>query len=66
MTTDEFDNPIADFLRARGHTDAEVKKILAHVKQYDIQTQHDSAMDSLADGRFSLDDIIKQALAKSD
>jgi hypothetical protein len=49
-------------LKERGHTDEEIKLILAKVRQYDQRTLHDSVMDSIGAGRMNLDALIKEAL----
>jgi hypothetical protein len=57
---------LADFLRAEGHSDAEVGKILARVSQYETQVQHDSIMDSIGNGTLDLAALIKEALGEGD
>ncbi|MBI1314343.1 hypothetical protein GC176_23860 [bacterium] len=53
---------LADFLRERGHTELEVEKIIAHVREYEAETQLYSVMDSIADGHLNLTNIISEAL----
>ena len=61
---DQYDE-LADFLRAEGHAQAEVDKILARVRQYEVQVQHDSIMDSIGNGTLDLAALIKEALGES-
>jgi hypothetical protein len=65
MSDDGWYNELVDFLESKGYTEDEVAKILDQVKQYDLQTQHDSVMDSLDGGGFDLDAIIQDALKDS-
>ena len=66
MADDPWYDQLVAFLRSRGYIDAEIEKIIARVKQYDLQTRHDSIMDSIDSGEFDLDAIIKEALDGSD
>ena len=66
MTGSDWHDDLAQLLKERGHTDAEVQKILARVEKYDAEVQHDSVMDSIADGRFDLAAIIEEALNEPD
>ncbi len=54
---------LVKLLKERGHSDEEIKLILAKVRQYDERTMHDSVMDSIGAGRMNLDALIKEALA---
>jgi hypothetical protein len=49
-------------LRGAGHSADEIEKILARVRAYEDQIQHDSIMDSIGDGSLDLAAIIKEAL----
>ena len=62
MTSSEDQAALIKLLKERGHTDEEVKLILARVRQYDERTLHDSVMDSIGAGRMNLDALIKEAL----
>ena len=53
------------YLRGLGQTEAEIEKILARVRQYEIETQHDSIMDSIGNGTFDLSALIKEALGEN-
>ena len=53
---------LIEYLHAEGHTDAEIEKILARVRQYELETQHDSIMDSIGNGTLDLAALIKEAL----
>ena len=57
---------LANYLRNDGHTDEQVAKILKVVRRYDLSTQHDSVMDSIASGKLSLSSIIKEAIGESE
>jgi hypothetical protein len=60
----EYDE-LTDYLRGLGQTDAEIELILARVRQYEFETQHDSIMDSIGNGTFDIAAIIKQALGEA-
>ena len=62
MTSIEDQAALIKLLKERGHTDEEIKLILARVRQYDERTLHDSVMDSIGAGRMNLDALIKEAL----
>jgi hypothetical protein len=61
----EYDE-LTEYLRGLGQTEVEIEKILARVRQYEFETQHDSIMDSIGNGTFDLAALIKDALAESD
>lgn len=50
------------FFEERGHSPEEVRKIMGKVRQYDRITTHDSIMDSIAAGGFSIDQFVREAL----
>lgn len=58
---DEYPELI-EYLRGLGQTDAEVEKIIARVRQYEFEIQHDSIMDSIGNGTFDIAKLIKEAL----
>jgi len=59
----EKENPeIVSYLQDQGFSPDEVVKIVAKLQSYDDQMRHGSIFDSLEDGSFSLDKIIKEAL----
>lgn len=62
MESEEDFSVLVQWLKDRGHTDEEIKKVLEKVRQYEDKTQHDSIMDSIGAGRLSLDAIVKEAL----
>jgi hypothetical protein len=62
MSADDWYDDLIDFLDAKGHTKDEIGKIVDKIKEYDLQTQHDSVMDSLDAGSFNLSEIIDEAL----
>jgi hypothetical protein len=53
------------YLRGLGQSDAEIELILARVRQYEVETQHDSIMDAIGNGTVDLEAIIKEALGES-
>ena len=55
---------LTEYLRGLGQTDAEIEKILARVRQYEVETQQDSIMDSIGNGTFDLAALIKEALGE--
>ena len=57
---------LTEYLRGLGQTDAEIEKILARVRQYEVETQHDSIMDSIGNGTFDLAALIKEALGENE
>ena len=57
---------LTDYLRAEGHSDVEIEKILVRVRQYELETQHDSIMDSIGNGTLNLSALIKEALEQRD
>ena len=57
----EYDELI-DYLRREGQTDAEIEKILARVRQYEVEMKQDSIMDAIGDGSIDLAALIKEAL----
>ena len=60
----EYDE-LTEYLRGLGQTDAEIEKIIARVRQYEVETQHDSIMDSIGNGTFDLAALIKEALGET-
>jgi hypothetical protein len=61
----EFDE-LTEYLRGLGQTDAEIEKILARVRQYEVEMQHDSIMDSIGNGTLDLAKLIKEALGETE
>lgn len=61
---DEYDE-LTEYLRGLGQTDAEIQKIIARVRQYEVETQHDSIMDSIGNGTLDLAALIKEALGET-
>ena len=56
---------LTEYLRGEGHTEAEIIAILKRVRQYEVETQHDSIMDSIGNGTFDLAALIKEALGEN-
>ena len=57
---------LIEYLRAEGHSNVEIEKILVRVRQYEVQTQRDSIMDSIGNGTLDLAALIKEALGEQD
>jgi hypothetical protein len=57
---------LTEYLRGLGQTDAEIKKILIRVRQYEVEMQHDSIMDSIGNGTLDLAALIKEALGETE
>jgi hypothetical protein len=55
---------IVEFLTNRGYLPVEIDKILAKLVNYDEKTVNDAVFDSIGHGTFTLDEIIRQALAE--
>lgn len=55
---------IVEFLTNRGYSQVEIDKILAKLANYDEKTVNDAVFDSIGQGTFTLDEIIRQALAE--
>jgi hypothetical protein len=53
---------IAQWLKDKGHTEAEVQKILANLAKRDHETLSDAVFDSIGGSGQSLDDLIREAL----
>lgn len=62
MSQDDDYLQLADFLRERGHSEEELVKIIARVKDYEQETQTDSVMESIGAGNLDLVSIINEAL----
>jgi len=60
---DQDHSEILSYLSERGFSDEEIEKIVAKLKEYDEQMRHKSVFDSLEDGNFNLEKIIKEALS---
>ncbi len=63
MTQDDDYIQVRDFLRERGHSEWEIVKIVARLKQYEDETQLNSIMDSIGAGTLDLNTLINQALS---
>ena len=55
---------IVDWLKQRGYQEGEIAKIMARLADHDDKTIHEAVFDSIGRGTMSLDDIIREALAK--
>jgi hypothetical protein len=56
---------LSEYLRVEGYSEAEIKSILARVRRYEFEMQHDSVMDSIGNGTFDLAALIKEALEEA-
>jgi hypothetical protein len=56
---------LTEYLRGLGQSDAEIELILKRVRQYEVETQHDSIMDSIGNGTFDIAALIKEALGEA-
>ena len=54
------------YLVEQGHTEEEIAKILRRLAQYDEETTIDSVMESMADGKSDLANMIREILHESD
>lgn len=54
--------PLIVWLEERGHTPAEIEKILAKVAEYDAQMVHDSIFDSISTGTIDIEKLVREAL----
>jgi hypothetical protein len=59
-----FQQELAGMLQERGYSEEDVKKVLDHVRQYEIETRTDSVMDSIAKGSFDIVAIVNAALGE--
>ena len=66
MDESDWEEELADLLGDKGHNATEIQKIIARVRQYEIEMQVDSVMDSIDAGRFDLAAIIAEALREPD
>lgn len=62
---DEYQE-LTDYLRGEGHLAIEIDAILARVRQYEVEMQHDSIMDSIGNGTLDLAALIKEALGETE
>ena len=56
---------IAQWLHERGHSPEAITKILAKLEDFDDRISRESLFDSVANGDFDLDALIKDALGDS-
>ena len=66
MAESDWEAELAEMLAEKGHSSTEVQKIVDRVRQYEVEMQVDSVMDSIDAGRFDLAAIIKEALGTPD
>lgn len=62
MASDRLHEDMLRWLREKGHSDEEIEGILARVRQYENQVQHDSVMDSIATDSFNIGAYIDEVL----
>ena len=58
-TFDELD----EYLYKQGYSRTEIRKIIGKLEDYEKATVHDSIFDSLENGTFSLESVIREAIA---
>jgi len=56
---------VVEWLKAKGHTQPEIEKILEGIRRYEQETQTDSLMESYGKGGMTLAAIIEEALGKA-
>lgn len=66
MPDDQEYPELIEYLRGLGQTDVEIEKIMVRVRQYELETRHDSIMDSIGNGTFDIAKLIKEALGESE
>lgn len=54
---------LVQWLESQGHSDLQIRRILAKVAEYDSQTLHESIFDSIDSGDFDIAKLIDEALA---
>jgi len=64
MSDDSQHEELIQWLKGEGHGEEDIAKIMDRVRQYDVETMHDSIMDSIAMGKIDLAKIIDEALSK--
>lgn len=62
MAESDWETELAELLADKGHNSREIQKIIARVRQFEVEMQVDSVMDSIDAGRFDLAAIIAEAL----
>ncbi len=66
MAESDWETELTELLGGKGHSSNEIQRIIARVRQYEVETQIDSVMDSIDAGRFDLAAIIAEALREPD
>lgn len=64
MTSKNRHEQLVAWLHNEGHSDADIEKILAKLREYDERTVHESVFDSIERGSFDMAAIIKEALGE--
>lgn len=57
---------VTEWLRQQGHTEVQISKILERVHQYDKEMHADSIMQSIEDGSFDIEAVVREALSELD
>jgi hypothetical protein len=65
MSSTEPNQALIEFLEQRGYKPEEIEKILLRVAVHDQKMTSDSVFDSLGEGSFSIDDLIREALQQT-
>jgi len=64
MDETDWETELSGLLAAKGHNTKEIQKIIGRVREYEVEMQVDSVMDSIDAGRFDLAAIIREALGE--
>ncbi|MEX2309612.1 MAG: hypothetical protein WD738_18710 [Pirellulales bacterium] len=64
MTDNHEYAELVEYLRSEGHSASEIELILVRVRQYEVETQQDSIMDSIGNGTLDLAAMIQEALGE--
>ena len=62
MSLDESNRIVAEFLRARGYGEDDIKKVIDKLAKYEDETLRKSGFDSIDGGGFDIDALIRDAL----
>jgi hypothetical protein len=62
MASENLHAELEKWLQDKGHAPEEIARILAKVRQYETQVQHDSVMDSIGAEHLDFNELIEQAM----
>lgn len=66
MNSEPDYSELVEYLRKDGQSEADIAKIMARVRQYELETQHDSIMDAIGSGSFDLAALIQEVVGDRD